>query len=153
MLFELIIQRLRPYPMQSIQLLSLIALLLFAPLASQACDHTPLQHQHMLDTYLEYPVDHQGILGCAHHQLADGSQLVLIQLAHSSGEILNVVLLLRESELLAKHTAFTVYPEDFVLQIEADKPGFSHYSSPVGWERMYRFDPNQGFVMSKQYDD
>lgn len=121
---------------------------------AQACEHSPLQHQNLLDAYLEFPVAHDGIVNCQHLDFGERGELVLMQLNTPKGPdpITNIVLLIQGEELITYHKLYSIYEEDVQLEAGRSFPCFSYYSSPVGWTQYYTFKVDSGFIAGPRID-
>jgi len=132
-------------------------LLILAAPGIQACEHTPLQHQVLLDTYLEFPVAHAGIANCQHLNFGYDSetQLILLSLETPQGSdpYTHIVLLITDLDLIAKHQIMSLELDDVALEDNSHLPAFSHYSSSVGWTQYYIYQIGKGFVPSAKMNE
>ncbi len=136
-------------------LISLLCLVFISStLTSQACELSPLQHQTLLDTYLEFPVKHEGIANCQHLDFGEDSRLILLSLdtPHASDPYTHIILLLLRDELISKHQTGSTELDDVALEDESHLPVFSYYSSPVGYIQYFIYQTGSGFVPTPKMD-
>lgn len=119
-----------------------------------ACEHTSLQHQFLLDTYLEFPVAHAGIVNCQHLDFDERGDLILLQLNTPKGPglITNIVLLIQGEELVANHILYSMKVADVQLETERSEPSFNCSTSPAGRTEYYTFKAFYGFAIGAHTD-
>ncbi|MFK7923728.1 MAG: hypothetical protein AB8H47_17345 [Bacteroidia bacterium] len=135
-------------PFFSHLLISFLFIIVAQPV--QGCDHSSLQ----LDTYLEFPIAHDGIVNCQHLDFGERGELVLIGLNTPQGDdlITSIIFLLQGQELIAKHQISSFDKEDVVLEDGSRLPAFSYYSSSVGWMQYFIYQDAKGFVPTIKMD-